>query len=753
VSERSRLRLVVLQVLVLSLLVTLGGRLWHVQVVAGEQYQRAAAENRIREVVTPAVRGQILDDRGRPLARNRTALVVSVSRTELLRQHDAGEDLLRRLAGVLELPYDEVRGRTRLCGTEGAPKPPVCWNGSPYQPIPVTQEADTAQAMQIMEHKEDFPGVTAELQAIREYPAPRKANAAHLLGYLGPVTDEEVAASEQAAQDSGDDAAVLRRTDQVGRAGLEKQYDEVLRGEPGVVELAVDHRGAVTGTVAEQEPVAGNHVVTHIDATVQRVAEEELRKAIARARTEGDPNKGGARFKADSGAVVVLDVRTGGVVAMASLPTYDPNVWVGGISEKDYRAITSEKRNYPNQSRAFQGEFAPASTFKVVTLPAAVRAGYSVNASYPCPSALKIGNSYKTNYESQGYGTISMQRALEVSCDTVFYKFAYETWQRQGGLTPKKNAKDPFTETAKAFGYGERTGIDLPSEADGRIADRQWKRDFWESTRDFFCLKAKQGYPEVEEEDPERARYLLQLSRENCTDGYAYRAGDAANFSIGQGDTTATPLQVAQTYAAIANDGVRLVPKVAKAVVSPTGEVVQELEPEVAGRLPMDRSTLRWLQRTLRSVTDNGTGGGPFRRAGFPLDKIPVATKTGTGEVYGKQSTSWFASYAPADNPQYAVVMMISQGGTGSGTSGPAVAEIYKSLFGVQPDGSINRRKAAIPGARPPAKLPQVTSDGRIVAPRDRGSRRTPAGSGTVAGAAPYAVGSGRTVTARRAGT
>ncbi|MGH8937893.1 MAG: penicillin-binding protein 2, partial [Actinomycetes bacterium] len=184
-SERSRLRLVVLQVLVLSLLATLLGRLWYLQVVAAENYQRAATENRTREIVTPAARGMILDARGRPLARNQTALVVSISRTELLRQRDGGRALVAKVAEVIDEPFRDVWEKTRLCGTEGAPPAPKCFNGSPYQPIPVTDEADTQMALQIMERREDFPGVTAELTGVRSYPGPFGANAAHLLGYLG----------------------------------------------------------------------------------------------------------------------------------------------------------------------------------------------------------------------------------------------------------------------------------------------------------------------------------------------------------------------------------------------------------------------------------------------------------------------------------------------------------------------------------------------------------------------------------------
>lgn len=715
-SRRSSMRLVVVQVLVFSLLVTLLGRLWFLQVVNAEQYEAAAAENGSRTIITPAARGMILDSRGRPLARNRTALVVSISRTAMLRQPDGGRELVAKVAEVIGEPAESVWERTRLCGSEGAPPSPRCFNGSPYQPIPLTDEASTEMALQILERRESFPGVTAELAAVREYPMPEGANGAHLLGYLGPVSEEEIEARTEAAGGSRMDT-VLRGTDLVGRAGLESQYDEVLRGKPGVKVLSVDNQGGISGVVSQTEPTPGNFLVTTLDAEVQAEAEKQLWAAIKRARNQGDINKGYAtKLKADSGAIVVMDVTDGSIIAMASYPTYDPNVWVGGISTRDYRRITSGKRNYPNQARAFQGEFAPASTFKAVTLPAAVKAGYSLDQSYNCPSSYSVGGAPKRNYESQAYGVISMLRAIEVSCDTVFYKFAYETWLRMGGLDAKKKAKDPFHEMAKGFGLGQRTGLDLPGEADGRIADRAWKRAYWKATRSFYCAKAKTGYPGIAKRNPRRAAYLLQLSKENCADGYLYRGGDAANFAIGQGDTTTTPLQMARVYAAVANGGTLVTPHIGKAVVTPSGEVVERIRPAPAGRVPASKATLAWLRKALRSVTERGTGYGPFARAGFPLDALPVATKTGTGEVYGKQPTSWFASFAPADKPRYAVVMTVSQGGTGSGTSGPAVAELYKTLFGIT-GRRVDLAAASPPGGRPPKGLPVVRADGTVVQP------------------------------------
>ena len=708
-SERSRLRLVVLQVLVVSLLLTLVGRVYFLQVTTSDQYESAANQNRVREISTPAPRGEILDDRGRALASNRSALVVSVSYTELMRQPDHGTVLLHRVADALGEPYQQVYDATRLC-TEKDAVTPSCWNGLSYQPIPVSQDADPKVALQISERSEDFPGVTAELETVRQYPEPQGALAPHELGYLGPVTQAEIDASAAGAP--------LTSQDQVGRAGLEKSYDADLRGRTGVKRVSVDLRNQVLGTVGETAPTPGNSVVTHLDAAVQAVAEKQLLAAITRARTTGDVNKAGKKFKADSGAVVVMDVRTGGVVAMASYPSYDPNVWVGGISAKDYARISSQQANYPSQSRAFQGEFAPGSTFKVVTLPGALQSGYyGIDQGYDCPSAYPIGSSLKRNYESKGYGAVSLERAIEVSCDTLFYQFAYEQWLRDGGNKPKKDPADPMLKMAHAYHLGQKTGVDLPAERAGRIPDRAWKRNYWEATKANSCVFAKTGYPGVKKTDPTRAAFLKKLAAENCTDGYKFRGGDAANFAIGQGDALVTPLQMATVYSAVANGGTLWEPHVAKAVVAPDGSVVRRIQPKANGKLPVTKAVMDFLHHALPQVSVKGTGAGAFASVDFPLATIPVASKTGTAEVYGKQSTSWFASYAPADKPRYAIVMMVSQGGTGSGVSGPSVAEIYKSLFGVTKAGAVQPATAILPGSAPPVSLPTIEPDGTVCAP------------------------------------
>ncbi|MGK4583317.1 penicillin-binding protein 2 [Kitasatospora sp. HPMI-4] len=689
-TQRVTIRLVVLQILVFSLLATLGGRLWYLQVRNGSEYAAKAQGNHIREVVEPAVRGEILDASGRILAGNETKLVVSVSRTALLQQKDRGRAALARLAEVLGMPVKDVENKVRLCD---AKTPQPCWNGSPYQPIPVTQQATTQQAMQIMERREDFPGITAQSTALRRYTGVEGANAAQVLGYLSPVTDEEVAKS---SGKSGRDRRLP--SDQVGRAGLESVYDDDLRGSAGVDRLEVDNLGRVIGSAGRTPAQPGNNLVTSIDARVQKVVEDNLAQAMADARKTYDKETQ-RNFEADSGAALVMDVHTGRIIAMASAPTFDPNLWVGGISAKDYQNLTGKDSNYPLLNRAIQGQSAPGSTFKVISTTAAVQAGYSLDGHYACPKSLTIGGREFKNFESESFGDISLERALEVSCDTVFYGLAYDQWMKDGGIKPKKDPADWFFKTAHQFGLGAKTGIDLPGEVPGRVPDRQWKQSFYDANKDAWCAQAAKGGHD----------YTDEIARENCVDGNVMRAGDSVNFAIGQGDTLVTPVQMARIYSALANGGTLYRPTVGKAVVSPDGKTVREIAPHVDGKLPDDGKLLSYIDQATAGVITSGTAAWKFVGSGWPQDKIELHAKTGTAEVAGKQTTSWLTTYSK----DYAVVMTVSQGGTGSGGSGDAVRRIYQALYGVDDKGAIDNSKALLP--TPQAELPKFNPDGTAI--------------------------------------
>jgi penicillin-binding protein 2 len=628
-----------------------------------------------------------VDSSGVPLALNKVGVAITVDRTKIDKQDDKGEAVLRSLAQLLGLNYADIYQRTRLCGELEKGKRAGCWTGSRFQPIPITKDADPNLALQIVERSDRFPGIGAEPIAIRSYPSIVDVNAAHLLGYIGPLTDSDLA---------GDNGRSYFRSESIGKAGLEIQYDEFLRGTPGIRTVIVDRKEAVTSTGKVTNPVGGNHLVTSIDVRLQAASEKALADAVARSRASG--------FRADGGAAVVMDIVTGRVLALASYPTYDPNAFELGLTVKQARDLYSEEAGVPALSRALQGLFAPASTFKAVSLVAAANAGYDLTATYDCPGEYQVGTRAFQNFESKAQGRLSMKKAMAVSCDTIWYKIAFAEWLKDGGLKPKANPNDYFFKAAEGFQIGKKTGIDLPSESSGRLANREWRNSWYEQNKDFYC-----NYKERASKAQQTA-FLIELARENCLDGDKIRAGDAVNFSIGQGDTVITPLKLAQMYAAIGNGGTIWKPTIGKAIVTTSGEVIQSMNPEKLGTLPASKATIKFLKESLREVVVAGTGTGAF--SGFP---IAVSGKTGTAQVFGKNAngtlksdTSWFASYAPTEKPRFAVVMMVSQGGFGASSSGVGVRRIYETLFGVK--GSTVVPGAAIyPDGKPPLKLPKIS--------------------------------------------
>ncbi len=430
----------------------------------------------------------------------------------------------------------------------------------------------------------------------------------------------------------------------------------------------------------------------------------------------------GQGYLGDSGAAVVVDVRNGQVLAMASYPTYDPGIWVGGVTPKQYKSLIKSDSLASNTT---QGLFAPGSTYKVVSTAAAGEQGYSLYSDYECPKNVKLGTQVFRNYESAAYGQISLARALEVSCNTVFYGLADRMWESAGGNEATRDSADPIADTASRFGFGTPTGIDLPGESAGRVAGRGCKVQNWEAKRDTWCENAISGYPDTRKTDPKLADYFTALDKENCADGFRWREGDALNAAIGQGDTVVTPLQMAMAYSAIANGGTVYEPRLIKAVVGSDGTVINRIEPSVKSTLDLPKSTIKFLKDSLPGVTTDGSGKTPF--LGFPLNKIPVASKTGSAQVTGdKVSTSWFASYAPANKPRYAVVMMVTQGGTGSQTSGPSVRKIYESLFGINGK-NINPNRSVLVDGEPLKSLPIIRPDGTPVAPKGKMSGVTTA--------------------------
>jgi penicillin-binding protein 2 len=351
-----------------------------------------------------------------------------------------------------------------------------------------------------------------------------------------------------------------------------------------------------------------------------------------------------------------------------------------------------------------QGQFAPGSTFKLSSASAEIMSGRApLSGTYSCPGSLKVGNATKNNFEGRGIaGSIDLRIALAKSCDTVFYGFAQTDWYAdEARLGAHQKAAEALQRMARAYGFGSPPGLDLPpgEQTSGRIVDRAFKQARWDANRSTYCSDARRGYPEVT--DPTRRSFLTRLAAENCSDGWRFQVGDAANLAIGQGETTVSPLQLAVAYSALVNGGTLWQPRLGRAIVDPDGKVVRQITAKSRGKVPVSQGVLDYIRSSLAFTPANGASGS-VAFGGFPLDKVLVGGKTGTAEVFGKQDTSWFASWAPATGPaQYVVVAMIEQAGLGAQAAAPVVRAIYEGIYGLA------GTKPALPKG-PPAGIPHV---------------------------------------------
>jgi len=679
----SRRRLIVLYAIVAALLVSLGGRLWYLQVMNGHSYVQLAAQDQTQTVITPAVRGQILDDAGLPMVDNASSLVVTVNMMNLATQSDGGAAVLRKLASLLGMSDKLLTEKVRLCNAHVLQP---CWPGSPYQPIPVAQHVPDSIAVQIMQDHAKFPGVSAGVNPVARYPQPDGADPAQVLGYLGPINAQQM--KQQHLPSTG-----FSGVDLVGQAGLEAQYNKELEGTPGQQVLSVNNAGQQLGLVRNTAPRTGDDLVTSINARLQGDVQSVLANTIRKAQQTGSPN-------ATTGAAIVLTT-TGRVVAMASAPSYDPSVWTGGISEKQYRQLING--NKPILNRVTQGEYAPGSTFKVTSTAAAVKAGYSLAATYNCPASYNIGGRSFLNDGQKNLGQMSLHEALVISCDTVFYELAYGIYQHDH---PKYNVvtspKAPIQEMQKmelGWGFGATPGIDLPEQGAGSIPTREWLYYYWKQYKSTWCKDGRAN-----------GTYVQQIEYQDCHYGNVWEPGEAAIAAIGQGYISVTPLQLADAYMALANGGKLYSPRIGEAIVSPTGQVVRKIKPKLIRRLPVAGSTLAYIRNALADVT-TGAGTAAAAFGGFPRSQVCVAGKTGTAEVFNSSVTSVFASYAPCNNPKYVVVVMIPDSNYGAEVAAPAVRQIYDDIYGLE------GHKAAFPGGTLPRRLPTISPGGTITAP------------------------------------
>ena len=642
-SESPRLRLGVLAVVMIALFAALFARLWYLQVLSSEDYLQAAEANRIRVVQVEAPRGRILDQSGTVLVDNRVSVVVTIDRVPFAELGDErAAKMLNRLAeemtrygspATVEQLLDRVNDQRY----------------SLYAPVPVAEDVTEELKIYVDEHAELFPSVAVERVAVRRYAFGSRA--AHVIGYVGEINDVEL-----------EDRAVKPKTyirgDQIGKTGIERIYEDDLRGMPGQTVYEVDANGRPVRILEDQSrpPIPGDDVWLTIDIDTQAHAEDLLAEALDAARKRR-PSGNNPQNEATGGSVVVIDPRNGSVIAMASYPTYDPSDFVNGISSSRWAYLTDDANHFPINNRAIQGQYAPGSTFKLISGLAAMSSGlrdpkapFVDTGSYTIDGCSGQQCTFR-NAGSTAYGTVNMARAMTVSSDAYFYSIGADFWNNRGRL-----GEEAMQETARLFGLNQETGIPLPSEQSGRIPTPEQRRRQFDANPGLFA---------------ERNWYT----------------GDNVIMAIGQGDVAVTPLQLANAYATFANGGTRYAPNIAFKVTRGGNEqsVKRTMDPRINGTVEIPPQFRQSMLEGLIGVTtgDRGTATGVFQ--GFPHEQYPIAGKTGTAQVEGKADTALFSAFGPAHAPEYQISVVMESSGFGSTSAAPVARRLFDVFAGVVP--------------------------------------------------------------------
>ena len=610
-------RLLFLGLAMLGLFGALVFRLWNLQVAQGMEYQRRLAKQSLRSVRLPGVRGRILDRNGERLAENRPSYCVSLYLEELRRPGsvqrtvDSVMEMLDRIAETMDRPRQMLPQDVRLHLGRRTPLPMVAW-----------RDLDETAVARFMERASEFPGAELTVEPVRVYP--QGTSACHLLGYVGR-------AEAPVAPEGGEPAEKFHYylPEMAGKSGIEKRLDGLLRANAGgKLEIQVDVAGFKFDEVSRRAPDKGSDVRLAVDARIQRAAE--------------------AALDLDRGAVVVVDPRNGDVLALASAPGFDPNDFVPSVPAAVWNRLLKDERR-PLYNRATGGEYAPGSTFKPVTLLAALHNGkVAADTRFSCPGYFNLGSARFRCWQHWGHGSIDLQSAIRYSCNVYLFHAALEC------------GPEAVQEMARECGFGRKTELSLDFERPGLVPDGAWKRT---ARRD------------------------------------SWRDGDTCNLAIGQGALLVTPIQLAMYAAALANGGTLWRPRLVREIALADG-AVQEVAPARAPDGP------RWEARHIRVVREGmrdavNAPDGSGKRAALP--HVTVAAKTGTAE-YGVKGAgrkmTWMIAFAPFDEPRYALAMLVEDGVSGGTTVAPRVQQLLAKVF------SEVEHLEPPPPAVPPPELP-----------------------------------------------
>jgi penicillin-binding protein 2 len=672
-------RLLMLKLLVGIVPLILIGRLWYLQMVRGEDYRVLADRNRFREVDVTAPRGVIYDRNGEILARNRPSFSVAIVPADLPEDPKAVLDRLNGLLSQPVLPYgpgptplpdatptSNAAPASKAKGVLEVPPDRQPWVmprldiekaiedgtiGGAYRPVTIANHILQDTAFLIAQDAVNLPGVGVVLEPIRDYPS--GAMASQVIGYMGHIPEEQVTEYESEGYNANA---------QVGLTGLEYSFEKELRGISGRQTIEVDVNGRKVRTIGEPAPsVPGHNLVSTLDLGLQREATAALQEAL-------DSSSGFT--KATQGTVIALNPRNGAILAMVSLPSYDNNLFAKGITEEAWNALTSDP-DRPLFDRAIGGQYPPGSTFKIVVASAGLQEGaiglrtrlgdgfdgvndgviWLPNEYFPFDRTKDQPFYSWIHKYGYGHGLVTVRDALAVSDDIFFYQLG-GGYRDFSGIGPQL-----IGQYAKSFGLGQPTGIDLPGESRGLVPTPKWKRI---------------NYAEN------------------------WLTGDTYNMSIGQGYILATPLQVANATAAIANRGYVYRPQLVDHITDAEGNVIRSLEPELIREVPVNPAHLDTVREGMYGAVNWPQGTATKVK----VPNVTVAGKTGTAEFYrddnhdlkpdrdekGNLPThAWFTAFAPYVDPEIVVTVFVANGGEGSGVAAPIATRVLLEYFGAKP--------------------------------------------------------------------
>ncbi|WP_457551804.1 penicillin-binding protein 2 [Desulfobacula sp.] len=578
-------RLIGVSICLLSAFAILFIRLVYLQIIKGEEYRLLSEKNAIRLKSVKSSRGLIFDRNKKLLVDNRPSFNLKIVR------EDAGQitETVKKLAKFIQVPFKELMA---CIDQEG--------KSAFYKPITLKKDISRDQLAIVESHKFDLPGIHIDIEPTRYYIY--KKTATHLLGYLGQINSKELKAGKYPNVKSGDS---------IGRYGIEKSFESYLQGKRGGKQIEVDANGRTIKVLRTIEPTPGFDLNLTLDLGLQQTAEKLLE------------NK--------NGSVIAIDPNNGDILVLASSPSFDQNDFIGGISQKKWKALMSDPGK-PMINKAIQAEYPPASTYKIITSIAALEEKkININTTAYCPGFLKYGNRTYRCWNKRGHGNLNIIDGLAQSCDVFYY---------QAGI---KIGVDKLAQYAMGCGLGKKTGIMLENEKKGLIPTSAWK---------------KKRYKE------------------------SWQGGETLSVAIGQGYDLVTPLQMAVLIAAVGNGGTLYRPRIIKTIEDSHKKIAKKIEPEITGGLPASKETLNIVRKGLLKAVQGDRGTAKRIR----LKNIEIAGKTGTAQVYGikkgdkrkikdikyfLRDHAWFVCYAPAQNPVIAISVMIEHGEHGSSTAAP----------------------------------------------------------------------------------